>query len=161
MKKQVAILLLVTLTCVSKGLAQEPTTSVKVECGGSVESEFVEPIELHEYIIPVNAGDKLNIAVVPIGEYLETAVAIYEPAGDKIASDFERKQTPKVETEALSARGDYKVYILNYIAYGNGAQGPTILQPRPYVTSGRAGTYTILVGCTLRDGTEIPGGSSQ
>lgn len=157
MKKQIIMLFLVTLIFLGKGLAQEPTTSVKVECGGSVESEFMEPVELHEYVVSVNAGDKLNIAVLPVGEYLETAIAIYEPAGDKIASDFERKQTPKVETGGLSARGDYKVYILNYIAYGDGFVD--MLAPYGNQSAGRAGTYTVLVGCTLRDGTEIPGGS--
>jgi hypothetical protein len=160
MKKQIVILLLVVLLLISKGLAQEPTTSVKVECGGSVESEFIGLAELHEYVVSVNAGDKINITVVPIGKYLETAVAVYEPAGDRIASDFERKQTPEVETDVLSARGDYKVYVFNYIAFGDTYGGGAELEHYEYVDEGgRAGTYTVLIGCTLRDGTEIAGGS--
>jgi hypothetical protein len=157
---RIAILLFATLIFLSNGLAQEPTTSVKVICGDSVESEFTQPAELHEYIVSMNAGDKLKVTVAPIGDYLETAIAIFEPAGDKIASDFERKQTPSVETGGLSARGDYKVYILNYRSYGDAASGQGTLQLLN-TPNGRAGTYTVLIGCTLRDGTEIAGGSSQ
>jgi hypothetical protein len=154
------LVLFFLLTCLTNGMSQEPTTCVKVECGDSVESEFTQPVEAHEYIVSMNAGDKLKVAVAPIGDYLSTAIFIFEPAGNFILGDFERKQTPVIETGALSARGDYKFYVLNYEAYGERSSNND-----PFKVSGsgdgRAGTYTVLIGCTLRDGTVIEAGSSQ
>jgi hypothetical protein len=158
---KITLLLFVASALLTQGLAQEITTSLKTTCGDAVESEFTQPVEMHEYIVSVNAGDKLKIAAAPVGDYLETAIAIYEPAGDKIASDFERKQTPVVETGTLSARREYKVYIFNYIALGDGYNPTDMLKPYGNNSGGRAGTYTALIGCTLRDGTEIQAGSSQ
>jgi hypothetical protein len=161
----VKIICLLILLFLTFSLAEDvtPTISTASECGGSIESEFTQPAELHEYTVSMNAGDTLQISIVPIGNYLETAIAIAEPAGDIITSDFERKKTPMVETEILSARGDYKIYVFNYRVYGNAAKGQPDVQLQPFgnTYAGRAGTYTILITCVLRDGTEIQGGSSQ
>jgi hypothetical protein len=154
---KVRVWLLGLLAIVQTALADDitPTVSTSVKCGDAIEGEFTQPVEVHEYIVSMSAGDKLKVVVAPIGDYLSTAILIYEPAGNFIVGDFKPKQTPVTETGTLSARGDYKVYILNYESlYGN---NPSMLAR----VTGRAGTYTVLIGCTLRDGTVIEAGSSQ
>jgi hypothetical protein len=136
--------------------AQEITTSLEVSCGDSVESEFTQPIEIHEYNVPMNAGDKLNITIVPIGAYLFTALPVLEPAGNEIIYNFEVEASPVAATDILSGRGNYKIHVYNYPResniYSNNYRKPT--------ENGRAGVYTLFVGCTLRDGTEVPAGGS-
>jgi hypothetical protein len=138
------------LAVLQVALAQDPTSSTNVKCGDSIEGEFTQPVEVHDYLVPMNPGDKLRVAVLPIGDYLLTALAIWEPAGNDIIYNFEVEQAPVAETGVLSARGDHKIQVYNHPRDGFRNPG-----------KGRAGVYTLLVSCTLRDGTVIEAGSSQ
>jgi hypothetical protein len=139
------------------GSAQEPTSSTNVECGDSIEGEFTQSTEVHDYLVPMNPGDKLRLAVLPIGDYLLTALAIWEPAGNDITYDYEVEQAPAVETGILSARGDHKIQVYNYPR----SNKPNYGIHRQPSANGHAGVYTLLVSCTLKDGTVIEAGVSQ
>jgi hypothetical protein len=117
----------------------------KVNCGDTVEGEFTQLKEAHEYIINLSPGDKLKVGSVPIGDYLNTRFVIHEPAG-KVILETDFSKTPVAETGILSGRGEYKVFIQNTTYNGHG---------------GAAGVYTLYVSCILRDGTVIEAGVSQ
>lgn len=118
--------------------AQDAGTNVN--CGDMVEGEFTQQNQKQVYIVPLSPGDKLKVGVVPIGEYLVTRFEIYDPAGGSVYYNGNPALAPVVETSVLSARGKYSVVVIN---------------------SQYAGVYTLLVGCTLRDGTVIEAGVSQ
>jgi hypothetical protein len=118
-------------------LAQGSATATKLECGASVEGEFTKSDEKQAYMVAMNPGDKLNVSVVPVGDYLEVRFVVYDPLnGIVLQGDNARPG----ETGALSARGDYTIKVY---------------------PGQSAGIYTLFVGCTLRDGTVIEPGSLQ
>jgi hypothetical protein len=135
------------------------TKTFNAKCGDIIEGEFSENYEEHSYGVEINAGDALDISVVPIGSSLQTWIVLRGPtnipivtsdannniSGNTIYSIGIESQS-SIRTEILSARGTHKIVIGNYnYAWGYGA-------------SGGVGVYTLYVGCTLRDGTVIEAG---
>jgi hypothetical protein len=119
-------------------LAQDIGT--KVNCGDTVEGEFTQRRQYQLYTVTMSPGDKLKAGIIPIGEYLVTRFEIFDPAGGRVLYQGSYTLTPVAETSVLSARGEYNIFVYN---------------------DDFAGVYTLLVGCTLRDGTEIAAGSVQ
>ena len=132
-------------------------------CGDIIQGEFTSNFEQHLYGIELNPGDQLDVSVVPVGNQLNTGIPLFGPTGlvfaisdrdgmvtaDGKYSRLETERTPKVNTGALSARGTYLIGINNYSWVG-------ILS-----NSGGVGVYTLFIGCTLNDGTEIKPGQSS
>jgi hypothetical protein len=123
-------------------LSAQDAIATKVNCGDTIEGEFISQSTEQIYTVTIAPGDKLKVGVIPIGNYLETRIYIYDPVGGVIypGYNYNFSKTPVVETDVLSARGDYAIYVANHQ---------------------NAGVYTLYVGCTLRDGTVIEAGVSQ
>ncbi len=146
-----ATLTLVLMSFFISAFAQTPepelTATTSAECGQVIENEFSLPYEYHEYLLQLNPGDQLKVNVLPTGEYLFSALELYEPAGNAIAAQYEVEQRPVLESGILSGRGQYKLYVYNYSRSSSG-------QPSAF-EGGRAGVYQLLISCTLKDGTVV------
>lgn len=122
----------------------------KSECGGIYESEFMGKVETQNFSIKLAAGDKLGIQVIPIGNYLNAGVRLIEPTGSKIEDKYQAAPGQiNLESKVLSGSGIYKISVRNhYFVNGNPRQP----------AGGRAGAYSLLVTCTLRNGDLITPG---
>ena len=58
--------------------------SLSLSCEEEIEREFSTSYEIHNYSIALNPGDQLAVTVEPIGDYLFTALELFEPAQDRI-----------------------------------------------------------------------------
>ena len=133
--------------------AQEPQS---VGCGVILENEFTENGQIHEYIIELSAGSRLTTTGAVIGDTLTFSIGIFAPNGDFIVAnddeDFELNPTPIALTGIVSANGSYLIRAVNRGMSNNG-----------FVTGNNSGigVYSLLIGCTLRDGTVIEPGDSM
>jgi hypothetical protein len=134
---RLASLLILVIQGFALVLAQGTAVATELECGASVEGEFTQSGEKQAYTVAMNPGDKLNVSVTPVGDYLEVRFVVYDPLNSVVLQGDNARSG---ETRVLSARGDYTIQVF----------------------PGRsAGVYTLFVGCTLRDGTVIEPGSLQ
>ncbi|MCB9826676.1 hypothetical protein H6804_00145 [Candidatus Nomurabacteria bacterium] len=142
MKKKtisISVLLLIGLV-----VCHAQTVTLKTQCGKIVESEFTVLSEEQEFVIPMEAGDVLEINIVPFGSYLKVCAKIEDPGGGLVVDTGSgmfgtEKKSLLVSTDVLSARGNYTLKVYNSCAnqWGN------------------VGTYSVYVKCKKRDGTII------
>jgi len=148
--------LCLNIVFVSSSFASEPITlNAAMKCGGIYEGEFSKNIERHEYNVKMAPGDKLELSLSPIGEYLGLRVDIYGPSKTPVLRQHAMrlvKGPSSVSTKVLSGRGTYSIYVQNY-AYRNKAARNG---PKP----GSLGVYSLYVKCILRDGTVVKPGST-
>lgn len=172
MKYILTIAIFVFLLTISQtpSLAQ---TETPVECGTIIEDEFVGDGDSNFYSIELDAGSILNIDGVPLGDTLQFTIALFEPDGRIIYLGAQSGGTtndgtywnvvpnPRIETGILSARGTYTFVVYNNsIQVGGDYDYVYHTGDRRYTTPGGSGIYTLLIGCTLRDGTVIEPGET-
>jgi len=133
---------------------------VKTECGAIVESEFGQNEEEHIYLLNMAPGESFTLAIEPVGDFLKTIIVVYGPSGIELGrtgSSGSVEQKPTLTSGTVSARGIYKIRVANshVEAYGDKLQTGSNFW-------GGVGTYQLLIGCVLRDGTIIdPGDAPQ
>jgi hypothetical protein len=122
------------------------TAQTEIQCGSKIDGEFIQGgvDGSHNYTIPLAPGDKLKISGETIGDYLEFGITLDAPTTGRVTRTGPglarfHYGDPVIETGILSERGNYKIYIES--------NGP--------------GLYTLLIGCTLRDGTVINPGDTM
>lgn len=155
-----SVLIIILFVMVSSVSAQG---AISVECGTILDDEFTEIKEQNLYTIDLEAGTQLNVTGVPLGDTLTFVSAVYAPDDSNIAysNSFnsiawtEREEDKEITspTGIVSANGTYTIVVANgdlYLPdmtfYGN--------------RKGGVGTYTIYIGCTLRNGTVIEPGDT-
>jgi hypothetical protein len=118
-----------------------------VGCGDIIESEFTRDREQQIFVLTMQPKESFSASIEPVGDYLETAIAIQGPTGIMLGVT-NRIKAPVVESGTLSARGTYKILVMN-VAFNGGAPGGV-------------GIYALYIGCVKSDGTIIkPGDSAQ
>lgn len=135
-------------------------TSRPAQCGDIIESEFTEDMQPQSYVVTMAPGDVIEVSAVPLGDTLKVALGVYAPNGDIIGLGGEDaygdgvwpSTNPVIQTGVLSARGDYTITAYNARIWGGGNLDDDY-------RSG-IGVYTLYIGCTLRDGTQIAPGDS-
>jgi hypothetical protein len=87
----------------------------KVECGDVIESEFTKNFEEHIYLITMNARDSFSVALSPVGDFLQTGIGLYGPTGIQMgrSNAHYMSKSPSVTSGILSARGVYKIQVVN------------------------------------------------
>lgn len=112
-----------------------------LSCADTPQAEFTTSFEVHDYIIQLNPGDQLSVKVSPIGDYLQTALELFEPAQDRIVFQGNLQKEASFETKILSGRGSYRIKVRNYGLYPD--------ERINFKEKGRAGVYTMTLTCTL------------
>jgi hypothetical protein len=143
--------------------------AVVAQCGSIIDSEFSSNYEEQNFSIDVNAGDALDISVIPLGTQLKTSILITGPTNlgigmsmgwDPEPSYFiynEVEQQPKINSGILSATGKYTIRVINFQFYTYYYDRDDYNSPS---NAGGVGAYTVYIGCTLRDGTVINPGDT-
>ncbi|MCA9837186.1 MAG: hypothetical protein KC422_09725 [Trueperaceae bacterium] len=108
-------------------------------CGGTHQGSFSENFEKQDFEIELIAGQSVTVALTPVGDYLLTALELYEPASDRIIFQQDPVKAPGFESEVLSATGTYLIRVRNYGLFPD--------DRIDYQTKGRAGDYRLEVGC--------------
>lgn len=128
-------------------VAQTPTVKLTTECGKIVESEFTNSNETQDIQIRLNAGDMIDINIVPVGNYLKMSAHVLDPGGSVIIKEdectmfYNQSKSLIVKSEILSASGLYTIRVFNYY--------PTATVP------GTVGAYTAYIKCKKRNGEVI------
>lgn len=162
------IMQLVTPTFSPKvALSQDVSVNEKqVACGDIVENEFINNVEDHIYLLPMQPRESFEVAIEPAGDDMKTVVAIYGPSGIriKISGDYyeshgysiagmnQISQAPKLVSGKLSATGLYKIRVANTAIVIEGHQD--ILNDKLFTDNrflGGVGAYTLSIGCTKAD----------
>lgn len=107
----------------------------KVECGEVIESEFSKTLEEHIYLITLNPRDSFSVALSTVGDFLQATIGLYGPTGILLGRSNGGfiSQSPSINSGILSARGTYKIQVVNY---GIGSAG-----------DGGVGIYTLYIEC--------------
>ena len=140
------------------------SNKIQAECGSIIEGEFSQNFQEDSYSITLNPGDAVESSVLPLGAGLQTGIILSGPTNltvsvsdGSIENDgdvgFNSLLTePRIITEALSARGDYTIRVVNFAV----SQYYVSNSRDEFRTSdpGGIGVYTLFIGCTLRDGNE-------
>lgn len=111
----------------------------QASCGQTLSASFSENFEFQDFTIELSAGQKISAEVTPVGDYLLTALELYEPAGDRIIFQQETQKLPSFESETLSATGSYKIRVRNFRQYSD--------DRIDYKEKGRAGDYSLQLSC--------------
>lgn len=112
-----------------------------VECGAIIEGEFTKSNEVHTYFLTMEPRESFSLSVEPVGDFLNTQITIYEPAGSRIGdTGYWAQKTPRIESGTLGARGEYKIEVRNHGGTGGGT----------------AGIYTLSIGCITNEGPVNP-----
>lgn len=119
-----------------------PIASAQSEtiCGSIVENNFSQNLQEHKYVIALNAGDKITVSAVPLGDTLQLYLQFYDPAGNTLYYMNNAARTPTYTSGVLSAKGNYTIVVANFRA--------------------GVGQYTLSIECTLRDGSVIKPGTA-
>jgi len=142
MNKKLLVIFSCVALCVFLGTSLIRTSpayaqaGVPVECGEIVENEFDQNNETHTYLITMAAKESFDVAVEPVGDHLLTWITLLGPT-DLQLGYISWNKTPSISSSVLSARGTYKIKVLN------GSYG--------------IGEYKLLIGCTTHNGIIKPG----
>jgi hypothetical protein len=160
----IAVLLLLPLHVLAQEVRRNPPVSAK--CGDILEDELTANLQENAYKLTLNAGDTLNVSLVPSGEQLSTTILVTGPTnlGVSVSSgtiysnyvyfEYPSKE-PRITTGKLSANGDFTIRIVNFDSYVGNGYYPSDDTYRGNRVAGGIGVYTLYIGCTLRDGTVI------
>jgi hypothetical protein len=161
--KKFGIAFILSLVIVSMVIAQDATPA---ECGDILENEFTLDNQPQEYSIELSAGTQINVEGAAFGDTLVFSIVIFAPndaviaynsldANGSMGSASAGESHPIATTGTVAANGVYTIMAYNGgIVRRNG-------NPDDSRQSGGVGVYTLYIGCTLRDGTEIEPGESQ
>ncbi len=113
----------------------------------------------------MSPGDKLEIVGQPIGDSLSFNIAIWDTGGKLVGNSPEGNgyylnvsSKPAATSGILSSRGTYEILLSN--GYTTVGQGRKFYEVVSFADNGGVGSYELLIGCTLRDGTVIEPGAS-
>lgn len=115
-----------------------------LKCGDIVETEYSLQTQTstgwyyQSQYIDLKAGDSLDISGEAFGDYFTFSIEINDPSNGFVSASDRGTKNPTVQTEVLSQSGTYEVRI----------------------RSEDVGSYTLYIGCTLRDGTVIKPGDN-
>lgn len=127
-------------------------TPVQANCEDSIEGEFTNNFEQHQYIMNLAPGDSLEALAVPFGDQLSLTLSVIGPTGLGVAvnngnilsngliGNTDLENQPTVNTGRLSARGSYNIIVENFDTF---AYSPN--------NSGGVGVYTLYITCTLHN----------
>lgn len=92
---------------------------MNAECGSKIESEFTNNREDQDIQIQLNAGDMIEVTIVPIGSYLKVRADLLDSKGNKIIDGKTgmigtNKKNEILKSEVLSSNGLYSVRIYNF-----------------------------------------------
>lgn len=150
---------LLLLIGVQIGYAQGETP---VECGTIIDGEFKARFQPQNYVIQMDAGDKITVQGVPLGDTLTFTLGVYAPDGNIVAASEGQgtailTNAPTAVSGVLSANGTYRITAHNAtIDIINGGR-----LCEAFCNEGGVGVYTLFIGCTLRDGTVIEPGDTM
>lgn len=106
---KVACLLLFSFLTITSVIAQ----SVPLECGSIIEGEIaVTEAEVgHSYTIALNAGDRISITSVPIGDDVHAGISIYGPDNVRavVSGPSIYSEDAIVDNFAVSSTGVYTI----------------------------------------------------
>lgn len=145
--------------------AVENTQPNPLTCGTIIQSEFSAQYQLDIYTITLAPGDKLSLTTSSIGNLLTMRLVIFEPVTNRViafsgefSSYVQLRQNPSLETDVLSARGTYIIWVANFT--NGGRSGGDTAASKATGPTGGLGVYTLNVGCLLANGTQIAPGTS-
>jgi len=121
------------------------TLNLSTECGKIIEAEFQKTNEAHTFTVAMEPGDRFNILIDPVGDYLLVGVKIFEPSGKEIDNkQVKAGKSLNFKSGVLSGRGNYQLLVRNFPYNRSG-----------HMQVGTAGLYELHIGCTKRNGQEI------
>lgn len=140
MKTSVTLLCVFQVSVVATLIAISNMAAAQVEVapGESVRGQFLSNHQEQEYSVNMMPGDRLRLHIRSVGDTLLTAFKIMDPGGNTIEGRSSGKRQHDITTPALSARGNYIINVRNKRGVGE---------------------YTISIGTTASDGTQILPGS--
>ncbi|MEZ4737409.1 MAG: hypothetical protein R3E79_60810 [Caldilineaceae bacterium] len=113
----------------------------RVACGDVIESEFSKDFESHFYLLKMAPRDSFSVSVVPVGDLLKSAIALFGPTGISLGTtNGYLSELPSITSGRLSARGDYKIQVANTGLYPDGSINGL---------QGGVGLYTLYIECEL------------
>ena len=112
----------------------------QISCGQALSASFSENFEYHDYRLDLMAGQKLSASLTPTGDYLLTALELFEPASARIIFQQETQTTPGFESGTLSASGTYLIRVRNFKQFSD--------DRIDYKEKGRAGDYRLQLDCS-------------
>jgi len=141
LKKPLRFLSLSSLALLTacSGLSLMKTENI-ISCTDLPSGEFSQAYEAHNYLINLSPGDELSVTINVIGDYLETALELFEPAQDRIINQTLKQKEASFQTGILSGRGEYRIKVRNYSTYQDDRIRLT--------EQGRAGVYSMTLRCT-------------
>jgi hypothetical protein len=124
----------------------QATITISTECGKAVESEFTNINESQDFKVRMAAGDRLELNIIPLGNYLKVRASILDPGNGNIYTNpngtwYPDQKSLVIKTDVLSASGIYTIRVSNF--------------PLKSFVKGTVGTYTVYVKCYKRDGSII------
>ena len=110
--------------------------SLKVQCGNFIESELSGNTKESIYRIDLVATDVIQVQVYPGGDGFQVRAELIDPANNSLVTSSGPRDynSEYIDNYAVAATGDYSIRVFS----GKGI-----------------GTYRILIGCILRNGTVI------
>jgi len=153
-----AIIILLSFSPLTETKVAHSQTAQRVECGDIIEDEFTQDYQEHNYLLEMKAGDSCSASVVPTGDLLSSAVGFYGPTNIRlgVSNGGDISKSPTLETNILSARGDYRIRVANAKIHSvNNIDFDKLRRPR-----GGVGEYRLLISCIV-DGEEIEAGSQS
>ena len=88
-----------------------------VNCGDIIETEFSKDYEGHTYALSMEPRESFNVSIEHVGDFLQSRIELSGPTGIKLAQSTDRLgKTPYVESGILSARGTYRIFVINGIS---------------------------------------------
>lgn len=154
--------------------AIQRSAPVTVSCGTEIEGEFSSNLQENVYTIEMNAKDKFNVAINPIGRGLSTFLFVTGPTNLIVTTSpttagfdqsrvyrYRTEAQPMIDTGILGSNGLYTIRVVNF--YNNDGYVSESDTYYDYLIEPTGiGIYTLSIGCTLQDGTEIyPGDNLQ
>lgn len=147
MKRSLFVVLLLVLALMSIGTLMTSAQATTVQCGDIVEGEFRKSESSVQFTITLAPGDVLEVSARRFGDYLlfydwysNVHTGILAPSGSvvtRLRGDSSSYSSFTMKTGVLGERGEYTIKLTNMQA---------------------TGSFTLEIGCTLRDGTVIKPG---
>jgi hypothetical protein len=137
-------------------------SQTEVQCGEIVEGVFSDNAQEHNYGLTMESRESFEVSVEPVGDHLQTVIAIYGPSGVRLgytnvgAYGSHPSRNPAITSGTLSASGMYKIRISNTVIRDNNQ----LWYSESYnFTVGGIGDYTLFISCTLRNGQKVEAGN--
>jgi hypothetical protein len=113
--------------------AQDSTISV--QCGTLLEAEITQANPEQNYTLQLSPGDAVDIHMNILGAGSDLELGLYGPNEDRLASSTSSSDNERISNYVVPSTGEYVIKVYGF--------------------SNDIGAYTIGIGCTFRDGTQI------